>query len=193
MHINEIRKIVDGISPRNKSIIDFSIKLLEAGKGICGTNTRKYKILSKTNPQPDGLRNTKKQNGHTLMIKTKSMRIRLTDEEWQLAEKASLSLLGNTNKSQLMRKLLRDYVGMGPDLIDIEIEEFRKAVRQLTGISRNLNQIATRINSDEKQLAKISNEYLNSIKNEVESVNNQLKSYIKRTVNRYQDVVNHGE
>ena len=127
------------------------------------------------------------------MQKTKSMRVRLTDEEWQQAESASQSLFGNQNKSKLIRKLLRDYIGMGPDLTSLEIKEFREAVRQLTGISRNLNQIASRINSDEKQLSNLSEHYLDNIKNHVNSVNDTLKHYMKRTVDRYQDVVNHVE
>ena len=127
------------------------------------------------------------------MQKTKSMRVRLTDEEWQQAESASESLFGNKNKSQLIRKLLRDYIGMGPDLTDVEIKEFREAVRQLTGIARNLNQITLRINSDEKQLSNLSENYMNEVMSHVNIVNNTLKKYIKRTIDRYQDVVNHVE
>ena len=127
------------------------------------------------------------------MQKTKSMRVRLTDEEWQYAESASQALFGNQNKSKLIRKLLRDYIGMGPDLTSLEIKEFREAVRQLTGISRNLNQITSRINSDEKQLSNLSEHYLDNIKNHVNSVNDTLKYYMKRTIDRYQDVVNHVE
>ena len=127
------------------------------------------------------------------MQKTKSMRVRLTDEEWQQAESASEMLFGNKNKSQLIRKLLRDYIGMGPDLTEIEIKEFREAVRQLTGIARNLNQITSRINSDEKKLSNLSERYMNDIMLHVNNVNNTLKTYIKRTIDRYQDVVNHVE
>ena len=127
------------------------------------------------------------------MQKTKSMRVRLTDEEWQQAESASEMLFGNKNKSQLIRKLLRDYIGMGPDLTEIEIKEFREAVRQLTGIARNLNQITSRINSDEKKLSNLSERYMNDIMLHVNNVNNTLKTYIKRTIDRYQDVVNYVE
>ena len=127
------------------------------------------------------------------MQKTKSMRVRLTDEEWQQAESASEMLFGNKNKSQLIRKLLRDYIGMGPDLTEIEIKEFREAVRQLTGIARNLNQITSRINSDEKKLSNLSERYMNDIMLHVNNVNNTLKTYIKRTIDRYQYVVNYVE
>ena len=127
------------------------------------------------------------------MNKTKSMRVRLTDEEWQQAESASLALFSNKNKSQLIRKLLRDYVGMGPDLTAYELKEFREAVRQLTGIARNLNQITSRVNSEAGQTNHLSLPYIDAIKIHVNDVNNSLKNHIKRTVKRYQDVVNYGE
>ena len=96
------------------------------------------------------------------MEKTKLLHVRLTDEECLLVEKASIQLIGKPNKSRFIRKLVRDYIGMGPDLTEREIKEFREAVRQLTGISRNLNQITSRINSDEKQLSNLSEHYLDN-------------------------------
>ncbi|STX39281.1 plasmid mobilization relaxosome protein MobC [Legionella feeleii] len=127
------------------------------------------------------------------MNKTKSMRIRLTEEEWLHADSASMLLFGCPNKSRLMRKLLRDYIGMGPDLTEQEIKAFREAVRQLTGIARNLNQITSRINRDKKQTASLSDDYIERLKTNVLEINEQLKRYISQTLNRYQDVVNHGK
>ncbi|KTC94911.1 hypothetical protein Lfee_2575 [Legionella feeleii] len=127
------------------------------------------------------------------MIKTKSMRIRLTEEEWSGADSASISLFGRPNKSRLMRKLLRDYIGMGPDLTDEEMTAFREAIRQLTGMARNLNQITARMNSDNKQNSPLSPEYIKRLSSLVREVNEQLKGYVSHTVNRYQEVVNHGK
>ena len=121
------------------------------------------------------------------------MRVRLTEEEWQQAEAASIVLFGNTNKSQLLRKLLRDYIGMGPNLTEHELKEFRGAVRQLTGIARNLNQITARINNDEKNITHLSENYLERVKEKVNNVNEQLKGYISNTITRFQEVVNHEE
>lgn len=126
------------------------------------------------------------------MIKTKSMRIRLTEEEWSGADSASIALFGRPNKSRLMRKLLRDYIGMGPDLTDEEIRAFREAIRQLTGMARNLNQITARMNSDNNQKSPLSPDYIKRLSSLVREVNEQLKGYVSHTVNRYQEVVNHG-
>lgn len=126
------------------------------------------------------------------MIKTKSMRIRITDEEWQHAEKASVLLFGTPNKSRLLRKLLRDYIGMGLDLTEHELRAFREAVKQLTGIARNLNQITSRIHANEKNAAHVTVDYLERLQDSVTLVNDELKRYISHTLLRYQAAVRHG-
>ena len=123
------------------------------------------------------------------MNKTKSMRVRLTELEWQQAEMASIALFGTNNKSRLLRKLMRDYIGMGPDLTEQEIKEFREAVRQLTGVARNLNQITARINNNSQELKHVTMDYLKRIEQSVIELNNELKSYISNTITRYQKEV----
>lgn len=125
------------------------------------------------------------------MIKTKSLIIRITEDEAQLIEKASIQLFGRPNKSRLIRKLVRDYIGMGPDLTEQEITVLREAVRQLTGIARNLNQITSRINKNENQLEHLSVDYLERVNVQVAKVNARFKETILRTLTRYQEVVNH--
>lgn len=125
------------------------------------------------------------------MNKTKSIRVRLTDEEWTQAESVSLLLFGETNKSRLIRKLLRDYIGFGPDFTHEELNEFRQAVRQLTGIARNLNQITTKLHQNEQLTNRFSNDYLQEVLSHVIEVNDSLKNYIMRTITRYQEAVNH--
>ncbi len=86
---------------------------------------------------------------------------------------------------------MRDYIGLGPDLIDKELKEFREAVKQLTGIARNLNQITARINKDNALKTPLTDEYLKRIKEQVIEVNNRLKSYVNNTISQYQEIVNH--
>lgn len=126
------------------------------------------------------------------MIKTRPLVIRVTEDELAHLEEAGIRLFGRPNKSRLMRKLLRDYIGMGPDLTDEEMTAFREAIRQLTGMARNLNQITARMNSDNKQNSPLSPEYIKRLSSLVRQVNEQLKGYVSHTVNRYQEVVNHG-
>ena len=127
------------------------------------------------------------------MVKTKPLIIRITEEETFLVEEVSIRLFGRLNKSRLIRKLLRDYIGMGPDLIDEEMQAFREVVKQLTGIARNLNQITARINHNEREIEHLSIDYLERLKLYVNNVNEQLKQYISHTITRYQEVVNHDD
>ena len=127
------------------------------------------------------------------MLKTKPLIVRVTEKESELVEKASIQLFGRPNKSRYLRKLVRDNIGMGIDLTEQELKIFREAVRQLTGIARNLNQITSRINSDSKQLSQLSTNYLERINMHVLAVNDQLKHYISRTITRAQEVVYHDD
>lgn len=69
---------------------------------------------------------------------------------------------------------------------------FREAIRQLTGMARNLNQITARMNSDNKPNSPLSPDYIKRLSSLVKEVNEQLKGYVAQTVNRYQEVVNYG-
>ncbi|MBX9703484.1 MAG: plasmid mobilization relaxosome protein MobC [Silvanigrellaceae bacterium] len=127
------------------------------------------------------------------MLKTKPLIVRVTEKESELVEKASIQLFGRPNKSRYLRKLVRDNIGMGIDLTEQELKVFREAVRQLTGIARNLNQITSRINADSKQLSQLSTDYLERINLRVLAINDKLKHYIFRTISRDQEVVNHDD
>ena len=51
------------------------------------------------------------------MIKSDNIRVRLTTEEKAALEQLSESVLGRKNSSRLVRKLVRDAIGAGPDLL----------------------------------------------------------------------------
>lgn len=118
------------------------------------------------------------------MQKTRPLIVRMTQEEITRIEEYSEAILGRNNKSRVVRKLVRDGIGFGPDLIDSEMIEFRTAVRNLTGISRNLNQITKAINSSPDNCNKIDNKKLDELKKYVEDISSELKVYITRTKER---------
>ena len=70
------------------------------------------------------------------MPKTKSIRVRLTDEEWSQAEVKSLALFGVNNKSRLIRKLLRDFAGFSLILLIWK----SMSLGRLSGSSRGLQE-----------------------------------------------------
>lgn len=118
------------------------------------------------------------------MNKARPLIIRMTDAEVIGLEEFSTALFGRKNKSRIVRKLVREFLGYGPDLLESELNDFRLAVRQLTGMARNLNQITKAVNSDDKNLSKVDEKYLDKVSSEVASLNDKLKSYILKTKNR---------
>lgn len=125
------------------------------------------------------------------MKKTKPLLVRVTDEEHTQLEEASLRLFGRPNKSRLLRKLLRAYLGMGLDLNDEELALYRETVRQLTGIARNLNQITVRMHQQTTPDNPLTTDYIARLTAQVLAVNDAVKSHVSRSIHRLQERVNH--
>ncbi len=120
--------------------------------------------------------------------KTQPLVIRITQKEKETLEEVCIKLIGNPNKSRLVRKIIREYIYQKPDLLEHELEEFRNCIRNLTGISRNLNQITKKINSGEFKpdiLTKNKIDHLHKIVNET---NQGVKKYIDNTLLRIDEV-----
>lgn len=77
---------------------------------------------------------------------SEATRLRLTDAE-QKAFIAFAERVGES-RARLLRKAVRDMVGLGPDLLRGDLEPFREAVYQLAAIGRNLNQVARTLNTE---------------------------------------------
>ena len=117
------------------------------------------------------------------MTKTSVIHIRLTPDEKAAIEICSTHLLGNKNTSTLLRKLIRQFLQC-PNLMAHELAEFSLAVRQLTGIARNLNQITRVMNTTKSFHSNITPRYLQQINQQVDKVNQTLLIYIKQSQQR---------
>lgn len=114
------------------------------------------------------------------MSKDKYLLIRLTESDKQLARQTSLNVLGKENISRLFLKMLNNTANNSPILSNEQLVDFRLAVSQLSGIARNLNQITRRINSvDIITQDTLSIKYLESVRNYIDEVNNQIKKIVK--------------
>lgn len=114
------------------------------------------------------------------MAKDKLFLIRVTEHEKTLAKATSIKILGKENVSKLFIRLVNSASTNLPVIQDDQLIDFRKAVGQLSGIARNLNQIARRVNSEDiitKDTLSIS--YLMTLKDYVANVNNEFKKIIK--------------
>lgn len=120
---------------------------------------------------------TSRKRANTELNKTHTIHVRLTPEEKEQGENLSETLLGKPNLSRLIRKLLREAIG-APDLLPKEREEFSLAIRQLTGIARNLNQITAAIHSDKNQIKRFSDFNIEALLGHVTAVRDSLKQVI---------------
>lgn len=118
------------------------------------------------------------------MLKTTPVRIRMTHDEVKALEEISIELLGRKNKSRLVRKVVRDFIGFGPDLLDLQMAEFRQAVRQLSGMANNFNQVVRAINSNPQNLSRVTEERLENISNSINNLNSKLLNIINNTRSR---------
>lgn len=116
--------------------------------------------------------------------KTTSIRVRLTENEKQHLETLSIKLQGRINISRLVRKFIRDAIGLGPDLLVQESKQFQIAVRQLTGIARNLNQITAAIHSDKTAEKRLTMDYLKRLEQSTHTLKKELLRFIENTRQR---------
>ena len=115
--------------------------------------------------------------------KSYAFNIRLTQQESQGFEQYCQQQ--GITRSRLGRKIVRELVVKKPDLITEEMKEFKQAVRQLAGISRNLNQLTRAANSGKISNKLTSESYWADLKDHVRQVRNQLDTVIDATENRW--------
>ena len=86
---------------------------------------------------------------------------------------------------RLLRKIVREIIAKQPDLITSEMKEFKGAVKQLAGISRNLNQLTRAVNSGKYPKRLTEESYFIDLKAYVKDVRKQLDAVIDMTENRW--------
>jgi hypothetical protein len=125
----------------------------------------------------------------------RNLRIRLNeDEDKALADLALI--LGEWTRSGVVRKMIREAIGQGPDLSKDNLESFREGVRQLGAVGRNINQIAHAIHAGKAGDCPWDSGLLNAIAQQVLALGNKLADIVMRCRNRWvrkpDGVVNHG-
>ncbi len=119
----------------------------------------------------------------TKNLKTKPIHTRINE-----IEKNRFKDIANKNglkTSSLIRKLIREVINKKIELVPDEMKEFKSAIRQLVGISRNLNQLTRAVNSG-KIPGNINNvKYWSDIKKHVSGVQEELESYIRISETRW--------
>jgi len=113
------------------------------------------------------------------MAKKNRLEIRISNTDKELARQLSQEILGDINLSKLFIKMLHATSTTKPIILDEQLVDFRLAVRQLSGIARNLNQVTRRLNSDDNvSLEPLGNNYLATLTQYVCQLNDQFKLII---------------
>jgi len=114
------------------------------------------------------------------MAKTSAVVIRFNEDEKDalrdLAQSYGISV------SELMRRLAREAVSVGPSFFPEERKALAAATRQLSALGRNINQIARRVNSGQCQADPLSMEQIGQIKAEIANfggIANRMKANAK--------------
>jgi hypothetical protein len=115
------------------------------------------------------------------------VKTRLSQAEYQAFVQV-LQKLG-TNGSRFLRKVIREVIGEGPDLLINDLQAFRDAIYQLGAIGRNLNQLVRAFNSGQLAIGQVDSSLLIEIRDQVARLEKELLAIVLRSRQRW---VNHG-
>jgi len=88
-----------------------------------------------------------------------------------------------TSRSQVLRKLIRDLIGEGPDLLPQEMRVLDELTYQVAAIGRNLNQLVRGMHAG-KVTATPYDQIVEEVRNQVDAVKKELLAVIDRSRNR---------
>jgi len=110
----------------------------------------------------------------------RNLRIRLNvDEEKILLELTAT--LGETSRSCVVRRMIRESGGQGPDLLGEGLNTFREGIRQQAAMGRNLNQIARALNGGRVPDIPINSQLLPAVSAQVEGLKTELIEIVLRS------------
>ena len=114
----------------------------------------------------------------------RNLRIRLTHSE----EKIVLDLceaLHEKSRSRVVRRMIRESGGQGPDLLGEGVSTFREGLRQQAAMGRNLNQIAKALNAGHAPATPIDPQLLDVVLHHVIDLKGMCAEIISRSHNRW--------
>src|ERR1700733_8374034 len=74
-----------------------------------------------------------------------------------------MKTLGTKTRSRVVRKMIMDAAGLGPDLLKDNLDSFRGGVRRLSALGNNTDQIARAINSGQAPVWPWDSELMNAV------------------------------
>ena len=111
------------------------------------------------------------------------LNVRLNDEENLRFQRLAEGL--QTTRSRLLRKLIREAIGAGPDLLAHELSLFEDLAYQLAAVGRNLNQLVRAIHSGKVAVTADDRTFIEAVRAEVQRVDQEVITVIDRSCNRW--------
>ena len=111
-----------------------------------------------------------------LMKRDHVLVVRLKHEEYHAFYRAANN--AGATRSRVLRKLIREFIGTGPDLLKEELGVFRQGVQQLVAVGRNLNQMVKLMHQGETPHDAKILELLGSLKAVLGTLAERLKEII---------------
>jgi len=111
------------------------------------------------------------------------LNVRLNEEENLRFQRLAEQL--QTTRSRLMRKMIREAIGAGPDLLHQELKLIEELAYQLAAIGRNLNQLVRAIHSGKVAVTAADQVAIEAVRAQVEQVDKEVILVIDRSCNRW--------
>src|ERR1041384_7314515 len=108
---------------------------------------------------------------------------RLKESDFQAWSNLVVQL--RSTKSKLMRQLIREAVGRGPESFLGEFQELFEANKQVAAVGRLLNQIARHLNSGEHPALDEMKQPVEEVLSRIDKLENALEEVIFRSRNRW--------
>jgi hypothetical protein len=128
------------------------------------------------------------QGGETKMKKASERQSCMVNVRMNEAEAMAMRRLAEqlqTKRSRLLRKVIRELIGEGPDLLPNEMKVFNESVFQLTALGRNLNQLLKLVHSGQVVVSSEQQALMEGLQDRVEYLKKQTLIVIDRTRERW--------
>lgn len=112
----------------------------------------------------------------------RKLSVRITE-----ADHAALSRMAQqfgTKPCRLMRKIICESAGMGPYLLDGELDIFREALRQVRAVGVNLNQLTRAVNAGKTNWSSEDSQTVQATARAIDSLRQELTTIITRSRHR---------
>jgi hypothetical protein len=90
-----------------------------------------------------------------------------------------------TTRSRLLRLIIRELIGQGPDLLTHDLQTFREAVFHVGAVGRNLNQLVRAFHGGQLLDGRVDSVLLVAVRDQVAKLEKELLAVVLRSRQRW--------